>query len=253
MNDPGSGAAEAGPPDPWALALRVAEGPRGTGFWPQELADAIEAAVRPDAAAVFLCALGDMLHASSATAPREHASLGQRLVGEFLPRVQRAGLDTPWEILSAEPDLGERAITRPIRTELLEPAGFEGIVGLFMRSREGMVAGWIAVFTRSASDGRRGEIVPRLDRVRRAAEAAVRSSIFIATALGARFPKISPDCLSVREREIARLAAHGFSDLNIARSLAITEGTVGRHLHNIYRKLGASSRVELVDLLCMGE
>jgi DNA-binding NarL/FixJ family response regulator len=82
-----------------------------------------------------------------------------------------------------------------------------------------------------------------------AVEDTLRTALSIATAAGARFPKISPAVLSEREREVARLAAAGLSDMNIAERLGISEGTVGRHLHNIFRKLGANSRWELVDLL----
>ena len=226
--------------------------PSGRARGSKKSADAIEAAVRPDAAGVFLCTLGNMLHATCAMAPREHASVGERLIAEFLPRVHAEGLDTPWDVFAADPDLGERAITRPIQTELLEPAGFEGIFGVFMRSRDGMIAGCVAVFTRGAARERRPN--RRAAGRRRPRDGGGdKERHVLATSVGARFPKISPDPLSGREREIARLAANGLSDLNIAARLAITEGTVGRHLHNIFRKLGVSSRLELGDLLCMGE
>jgi DNA-binding CsgD family transcriptional regulator len=51
--------------------------------------------------------------------------------------------------------------------------------------------------------------------------------------------------LSAREREIAELAEAGRSNLEIARTLAITHKTVEKHLASIYRKLGISSRIEL--------
>jgi DNA-binding NarL/FixJ family response regulator len=54
--------------------------------------------------------------------------------------------------------------------------------------------------------------------------------------------------LSEREREIAVLAARGHRNRQIGELVSLTEGTVKIHLHRIYRKLGISSRVELVDL-----
>ena len=54
--------------------------------------------------------------------------------------------------------------------------------------------------------------------------------------------------LSEREREIALLAARGHRNRQIGELVSLTEGTVKIHLHKIYRKLGISSRVELVDL-----
>jgi DNA-binding CsgD family transcriptional regulator len=54
--------------------------------------------------------------------------------------------------------------------------------------------------------------------------------------------------LTTREREIVQLAAQGSSNATIAKELWITEQTVKFHLSNAYRKLGISSRAELVDV-----
>jgi DNA-binding CsgD family transcriptional regulator len=48
--------------------------------------------------------------------------------------------------------------------------------------------------------------------------------------------------LSRRELEVLRLVAEGKSNREIATTLVISEHTVARHLQNIYRKLGLSSR-----------
>jgi DNA-binding NarL/FixJ family response regulator len=50
--------------------------------------------------------------------------------------------------------------------------------------------------------------------------------------------------LSARELEIVLLAARGLSNGQIAASLNLSEGTVKRHLANIYPKMGVSSRGE---------
>lgn len=50
--------------------------------------------------------------------------------------------------------------------------------------------------------------------------------------------------LSERELEILLFVARGMSNARIASSLYLTEGTVKRHLHNIYTKLGVASRGE---------
>ena len=44
--------------------------------------------------------------------------------------------------------------------------------------------------------------------------------------------------LTARERQIALLVADGLSNKQVAERLAIAEGTVKIHLHNIYRKIG---------------
>lgn len=53
--------------------------------------------------------------------------------------------------------------------------------------------------------------------------------------------------LSDRELEVLSLAARGMSNYQIASHLHIAEGTVKRHLTNVYAKLGVSSRVEAVN------
>jgi DNA-binding NarL/FixJ family response regulator len=52
--------------------------------------------------------------------------------------------------------------------------------------------------------------------------------------------------LTPRERDVVRLVAEGLRNKEIAERLAIGEGTVKIHLHNIYDKLGVDGRLELV-------
>jgi DNA-binding NarL/FixJ family response regulator len=57
----------------------------------------------------------------------------------------------------------------------------------------------------------------------------------------------SPDAvLSAREMEVLQLIALALSNAQIGRQLLITEGTVKRHLTNVYAKLGAVSRVDAI-------
>ncbi|ETK35449.1 response regulator transcription factor [Microbispora sp. ATCC PTA-5024] len=53
--------------------------------------------------------------------------------------------------------------------------------------------------------------------------------------------------LSDREREILELAAQALSNYQIATRLTLTEATIKRHLHNIFTKLGAVSRIDAVN------
>ncbi|HSA82251.1 MAG TPA: response regulator transcription factor [Geminicoccaceae bacterium] len=53
------------------------------------------------------------------------------------------------------------------------------------------------------------------------------------------------DLLTPRELEVVSLIARGLRNKEIARELAISEGTVKIHLHNIYDKTGVDSRVAL--------
>lgn len=53
--------------------------------------------------------------------------------------------------------------------------------------------------------------------------------------------------LSEREREVLELVAAALSNAQIATRLHISEGTVKRHLTNIYAKLKANSRVDALN------
>lgn len=52
--------------------------------------------------------------------------------------------------------------------------------------------------------------------------------------------------LTPREMELVRMVGIGLGNQSIAERLAISQGTVRAHLHNIYRKLSLGRRVELV-------
>lgn len=55
------------------------------------------------------------------------------------------------------------------------------------------------------------------------------------------------ETLSARELEVLSLAARAMSNQQIASRLYISEGTVKRHLTNVYAKLGVASRVQAVN------
>ncbi|MGN6317757.1 response regulator transcription factor, partial [Trinickia sp.] len=55
--------------------------------------------------------------------------------------------------------------------------------------------------------------------------------------------------LTHREQQVARLVRNGLSNKQIARDLALAQPTVKTHLLRMFRKLGVSSRTELVGVL----
>jgi DNA-binding NarL/FixJ family response regulator len=55
-------------------------------------------------------------------------------------------------------------------------------------------------------------------------------------------PSQNVTALTPRELDVLRLVAQGLSNPGIARQLVLSEHTVHRHLANILRKLGLSSR-----------
>jgi DNA-binding NarL/FixJ family response regulator len=58
-----------------------------------------------------------------------------------------------------------------------------------------------------------------------------------------------PDALTASELRVARLAAEGLSNREIAGELVVTVRTVEFHLSHAYGKLGISSRAELAAAL----
>lgn len=60
------------------------------------------------------------------------------------------------------------------------------------------------------------------------------------------------DCLTEREMQIAKLIARGKSNLEIAHSLFITEGTVKNSISRILKKLGLQRRTQLSALFLKG-
>ncbi|MGW4767324.1 response regulator [Nocardia sp. NPDC004278] len=59
---------------------------------------------------------------------------------------------------------------------------------------------------------------------------------------------VSPDqALTARELEVVERVASAMSNRQIANALGITEGTVKRHLRNIFQKLDAVSRLDMVN------
>ncbi|PLT94964.1 response regulator [Sinorhizobium medicae] len=56
------------------------------------------------------------------------------------------------------------------------------------------------------------------------------------------------DLLTPREREITALVSGGLSNRTIAQKLGASEGTIGIHLHNIFRKLEITNRTTLAGL-----
>jgi DNA-binding NarL/FixJ family response regulator len=65
--------------------------------------------------------------------------------------------------------------------------------------------------------------------------------------LGARRPAPEPPAgLTRRECEVLALVADGYSNWEIGERLYISDRTVGRHLTNIFAKIGVTSRTQAV-------
>jgi DNA-binding CsgD family transcriptional regulator len=88
---------------------------------------------------------------------------------------------------------------------------------------------------------------------RRAAACDERARRLASACEGARSPAIRADvglvALTVREHEVAALAADGLSSREIAEKLYVSHRTVENHLQRIYDKLGVAGRQELAAIL----
>ena len=71
-----------------------------------------------------------------------------------------------------------------------------------------------------------------------------------AESLEQRIERIADEAkLSPREREIMGYVGRGHSSVYVAKNLLISESTVYTHVRNIYRKLGVTSREDLIQIL----
>jgi DNA-binding NarL/FixJ family response regulator len=88
---------------------------------------------------------------------------------------------------------------------------------------------------------------------RRAARAERRAAGLAARCEGARTPSLAAAparaALTPRELEIARLAAAGLANREIAARLYLSHRTVENQLHAVYEKLGVEGRAALAQAL----
>jgi DNA-binding CsgD family transcriptional regulator len=114
--------------------------------------------------------------------------------------------------------------------------------------------GW-SLFAAEAAAQAAG-VFRRASEGRKAERAAAQSARLLARCEGAATPALaevgSAASLSVREREIAGLAARGLSNREIAERLTLSERTIENHLQRAYVKLGVTARTHLADALRLG-
>ncbi|MFC4589319.1 helix-turn-helix transcriptional regulator [Sphaerisporangium corydalis] len=124
------------------------------------------------------------------------------------------------------------------------PAGLEGVSAAF----EDM--GLILHAAEAAAQA--GDLYERIGRARQAQGARSRAWTLARRCEGARTPALltlaAPD-LTPRQREIARLAASGLTNREIAARLVVSVRTVGNTLVAVYEKVGVSDRAALTGLL----
>jgi DNA-binding CsgD family transcriptional regulator len=237
----------------WSRASRIGQDPEQ---WRHDLARAIREAARTDYASVATCRQSDFLMLDFSTYPADYAAvndLGNRL---FPRRLEAVG--EGWQVAvrrngtvyAPALDTRDKEIASDIQRLMLGPAGLRGLLGGFM-----IVGGdLIGAVSVASSTEHRALLAGARESLARTCQTATRSligSLRLAAACGWAPPprRAIVSCLSLREQQVARLAASGHSNLNIAMQLGLAEPTVSTHLQHIYRKLGVHSRVALSRLL----
>jgi DNA-binding CsgD family transcriptional regulator len=224
--------------------------------WRQDLARALREAARTEYASIATCRHSDFLMLDFSTYPADYAPVNDLGNREFPKRLEAIG--EGWQhavrrnglIYAPAVDTSDQQLAGDIQRRMLGPAGLRGLLGGFMFVGSDLLG---AVSLGSSTEHRALLAKARepLTRLCQLATQSVIGALRLASACGWAPPprRASVARLSIREQQVARLAAAGYSNLNIAMQLGLAEPTVSTHLQKIYRKLGVHSRVGLTRLL----
>lgn len=142
-------------------------------------------------------------------------------------------LDVEMPVMGAE-----RAIT-----EILRVSPFSKVLVLTMYDEPRLVGRLLTLGAHAylVKNATREELVAAVRTVHRVPDRVVLS---VSRSTADRLEGAGKSTLSVRELEVLLLVARAMSNNQIASRLHISDGTVKRHLTNIYSKLGVSSRAD---------
>ncbi|MFF3556937.1 LuxR C-terminal-related transcriptional regulator [Streptomyces tsukubensis] len=116
-------------------------------------------------------------------------------------------------------------------------AGFDA-AGMRLHAAEA-AAQAAGLWSRRGEDTRAQRAADRCHRLTAACEGAMTPAVLACWTPG----------LTDRERDVARLAAAGHTSREIAAALGVSVRTVDNHLHRVYRKTGATGRLQLATML----
>ena len=166
---------------------------------------------------------------------------------------QAARLARPGDVAPRLADLAERVDGELVRAHAAHAAALcAGDVALLQRAADTYER--LGVWLDAAEASAQAAVAAAAQGLAATAtRSAQRSRALAARCPGARSHALSPAVattpLTPREREIAQLAARGWTTARIAESLVLSGRTVDNHLHRAYSKLGIASRNELAKLL----
>lgn len=235
----------------WTSARRAAASVLPAPTWRYRLAKALAAATGARFVGIYTCPPGEILDGVHSVYPDEMDEIMVRVAREVLPRIawtrhgQRnpdAASGTPYFPLDDD-DGTQRRLLEP----LMKAAGVEDLIHASFLA-EGKVVGGAAVWLGKKKGSR--ELLAPLGEVARVAGSTLERAIRLARGCseGVSTDPILPlELLTGRELQIARLAARGLTDVNIAHTLGISEQTVGAHMRRIFLKLRINSRLQLAQ------
>jgi DNA-binding CsgD family transcriptional regulator len=242
----------------WTLALHAAGTLAPHVDWRRRLAREVRLASDALFVSVMTCVPGSWLHQQSDADPPEYSDFIDQIASRFFPRIDRTGIG--WRasiprfgnVFAPTLSFSDTALIDDFRGTLLQPRDVNGyVVAFFLRPRDRMLVGSLALGTRGESNRLLADVQAPLERLTLVAGETLSYALDLAVGCGAVVPDRTEAFakLTSREQQIAALVHEGLTDLNVSRRLLISEDTVGTHMRRIFRKLQVHSRGELIAAL----
>lgn len=246
----------------WSRAVALARRVAPDDAWRADLADSLRDATGAAFVTVHTCHPGDLARVRHDSSPNTFDPFMRVLRERFLDRIEACGegwryaLRRFGRVYAPLEAARDTELADEMRAYLAE-ADVDGYVVATLaadrrdpRSMCGIVVLGGPEPAATLLDRTGGE----LRAVARAASRTLVGALALARGVGVEPPSRAghgPPLarLTPRERDVARLLADGYSNLNAAARLGVSPQTVGVHARNLYRKLGVHSRVELANLL----
>ncbi len=240
----------------WGRANHAATTVSGLA-WRAEVARGVREATGAAFASVLTCAPGRWSALQQDTYPGDYAPCIVRVEQEYIARIDRSG--EGWR--SAVSRFGtvyapldtarKRELADEMREQIWRPAGIDGYVVGFLLDDVRRLLGMIIIGSEHPSRVLLRDHGAELAGLCGRAAGTLGAALALASACGARFPpdELDLEALTAREREVAELAASGFSTVNIGAKLGISAQTVAVHMRHIHHKLGVHGRAELTRRL----
>ena len=232
----------------WHACYALAERRLPDEDWRHELAASLREAAGVAFAAVHTCPPGRASELTHAAFPVGYADVMRAVRERFLPGIETCGEGDRYAVANFGRVYAPLEVAKytPLATEmraLLASADVHGYVVSFLGEADGSYDGVVVLGDATPSSALLERCGPGLLGIAAVAERANADRRRVASLTGSS--EAIAQQLTRREREVAELLAGGYSSLNVAARLGISEQTVAVHTRAIYRKLGVHSRVDL--------